>query len=396
MQGHVLAFEEAAGFGGAFIDLSHIALELVKRGVRVTVARSWDGPGWEPLRDAGVTLLKHPKSMLSDHLYERGDVPRHVRKLVFAGEVGLTAAAVGGWYAVWAKRNGVTHIFNNNGIVHNVAGVAAAKILKIPLFSYVQGIADGTSGFRKIVRLADTVFCVSKTTEDSVLAQGADPSRTRLLYPGVDLPSAEDAVPRPADGRVRVGMVGMFMPWKGQIAFLEAFAPVARAHPELDGLLFGRLPSGAQRGYRDEIFAAIERLGLTSRVQVVEDRSEPRRIFPEFDVSVHCSTQPEPFGRVVIEAMSYGRPVIAGPGGPSEVIDQGVNGFRIDPADIKGFSSTIERLVMDRALCARVGLAGRQHVARHFTYPAVLGSLFDRLRETGVALKSVRLFALSV
>ncbi|MBT9559718.1 MAG: glycosyltransferase family 4 protein [Myxococcales bacterium] len=386
MQGHVLAFEEAAGFGGAFIDLRHIALELVKRGVRVTVARSWDGPGWEPLRDAGVTLLKHPKSMVSDRLYERGDVPRHVRKVVFAAEVGLTAGTVGGYYAAWGKRHGVTHIFNNNGIIHNVAGVAAAKMLGVPLLCYVQGIADGTSGFRRIVGLADTVFCVSKTTEDSVLAQGADPSRTRLLYPGVDLPSAADAAPRPADGRVRVGMVGMFMPWKGQIAFLDAFAPVARAHPEVDGFLYGRLPSGAQRGYRDEIFAAIERLGLSSRVQVVEDRSEASRIFPEVDVSVHCSTQPEPFGRVVIEAMSYGRPVIAGPGGPSEVIDQGVNGFRIDPADVRGFTATLERLVSDGALRGRVAVAGREHVARHFTYPAVLGSLFDRLRETGVDL----------
>ena len=64
------------------------------------------------------------------------------------------------------------------------------------------------------------------------------------------------------------------------------------------------------------------------------------------DVVVHASTEPEAFGRVVIEAQAMGRPVIASDlGGPAETVEQGVTGWRVPPGDASALAAAIEQVL---------------------------------------------------
>ncbi len=374
---HIFAFEDAAGFGGAYIDLHHIALCLRARGVRVTIARNHDGPYFDELREAGVTLLEpHARGDLAGALWRKG-VPSPVRRVVFAGELAFNLGVRGSRYALWARREGVTHVFANNGLTLSPSSMTLALALRVPLYSYIQGFPQGSRSFPVLYRVADRAFCVSAMVQRVAIEQGLPPDLTEVLYPGIHLPPPREVS---HDGRVRVGMVGMLMPWKGQLQFLEAFAVVARAVPNADAILFGRAPGPAQEAYRSEILARIESLGLGGRVRLVEDRTRPGDIYPEVDVAVHASTDPEPFGRVVIEAMSYGCPVVAAPGGPSEVVRPGVDGFVVNPRDTAALAEHIALLCRDAVLRQRLGESARAHAAAEYQYPTVLAPLFRAMK----------------
>lgn len=74
------------------------------------------------------------------------------------------------------------------------------------------------------------------------------------------------------------------------------------------------------------------------------------------DVVVHASIRPEPFGMVVIEAMAMGRPTVATVGGgPSEIIQDGVNGVLVPPQDAQRLALEICRLLVDEGRASQLG-----------------------------------------
>ena len=68
-------------------------------------------------------------------------------------------------------------------------------------------------------------------------------------------------------------------------------------------------------------------------MHLVPFQEDIERVYPEFDVTVHYSTRPEPFGRVVLESMACGVPVIAADeGGPREILGgEGEGGWLVEP-----------------------------------------------------------------
>ena len=108
------------------------------------------------------------------------------------------------------------------------------------------------------------------------------------------------------------------------------------------------------------------------------------------DIAIHSSTNPEPFGRVLIEAMALGRPLIAPrEGGPLEIVVDGETGVLIPPRDTAALAGAIDRLVSDPALRRKLGNAGRARVdamfdIRHHVH--ALETIFDEMlafRRTG-------------
>jgi glycosyltransferase involved in cell wall biosynthesis len=83
---------------------------------------------------------------------------------------------------------------------------------------------------------------------------------------------------------------------------------------------------------------------------------------------VHASTAPEPFGRVLIEAMGLGKPLVATVGGgvPEIVID-GETGFLVPPGDDAAMARALGTLLRSAELRATMGERGRRRVHGHFS-----------------------------
>jgi glycosyltransferase involved in cell wall biosynthesis len=86
------------------------------------------------------------------------------------------------------------------------------------------------------------------------------------------------------------------------------------------------------------------------------------------DIVVHASTRPEPFGRVIIEAMALERAVVTTAlGGAAELIEDGVTAVAWTSGTSEELASLISRLVRDPDTRRALGKQGRIRVARDFS-----------------------------
>ena len=85
------------------------------------------------------------------------------------------------------------------------------------------------------------------------------------------------------------------------------------------------------------------------------------------DVLVHCSIYPESFGRVLVEAMACGVPVVATAlGGPTEIIVEEGQGILIPPEDPSAIAREVARLHADPGMRERLAIGGRARVVSAF------------------------------
>ena len=87
------------------------------------------------------------------------------------------------------------------------------------------------------------------------------------------------------------------------------------------------------------------------------------------DIVVHASTDPEPFGLVIAEAMACGKPVVVSrAGGAVELTEPGVNALAHEPGDVPALARCLADLVRDADLRDRLGraalISARQRFAR--------------------------------
>jgi glycosyltransferase involved in cell wall biosynthesis len=153
-----------------------------------------------------------------------------------------------------------------------------------------------------------------------------------------------------------VGMVGRIAPWKGQDVFLRAFA---LAFPSGDerGVLVGA-PLFGEEHYERELRALIEQLGLGDRIELRGFADDVAAELGGFDALVHASVIPEPFGRVIVEGMAAGLPVLAAEaGGPTEIVTDGVDGLLYRPGDVGQLAASLRRIAADADLGERLGRA---------------------------------------
>ena len=174
--------------------------------------------------------------------------------------------------------------------------------------------------------------------------------------------------------RLVVGLFGRVAPWKGQHLAIEAAARL-----DATALLIVGAPLFGEVAYAEELAGLVERLGLTGRVKLLGFREDIPRLMRAVDVVVHTSTAPEPFGRVLVEAMLVERPVIAADaGGAREIVEEGVTGLLVPPGQPDPLADALRRLLDDPALRLSMGQRGRERAERRFTLRPTLEAL-DRL-----------------
>jgi glycosyltransferase involved in cell wall biosynthesis len=207
--------------------------------------------------------------------------------------------------------------------------------------------------YNSVMAKGERVIAISRFIAGIVKTRhGVDPALIRIIPRGVD-PAVFDpdrvtrdrierttsawAVPQGA--RV-VLLPGRLSGWKGQAVLIEAVAKLGRAN--LCCVLVGEGHEREERALR----ARAKRLGVAERLRLVGHCYDMPAALARADVVVHASTEPEAFGRVVIEAQAMRRPVIASDlGGPAETVASGKTGFLVPPGDAVALAATIDRVL---------------------------------------------------
>jgi glycosyltransferase involved in cell wall biosynthesis len=183
---------------------------------------------------------------------------------------------------------------------------------------------------------------------------------------------------RVPDGHAVVMLPGRLTRWKGGLDLIEAIARLGR--DDVCCLLVG---AEQRPGFRRELEKAIERKQLGAQFRVVEDCRDMTAAYRLADVVVSASTDPEGFGRTIIEAQAMGRPVVATDhGGARETIIPGNTGWLVPPGDPAGLAAAIgEALSLDAAEREAFARRARAHIAAGFTRELMCARTIDIYEE---------------
>jgi glycosyltransferase involved in cell wall biosynthesis len=160
---------------------------------------------------------------------------------------------------------------------------------------------------------------------------------------------------------VRIGLIATLARWKGHAVFLRALAQLPDDLDYRAYVIGGPIyqTDNSQRAL-DEFRALAAQLGLADRIGFTGYVSRPADAMRALDIIVHASTEPEPFGRVIAEAMACGRAVIcSAAGGALELVTEGRDALTHEPGNHKALADRIAKLAQDADLRARLGNAGQ-------------------------------------
>ncbi|QXC48234.1 glycosyltransferase family 4 protein [Agrobacterium salinitolerans] len=207
-----------------------------------------------------------------------------------------------------------------------------------------------------------------------IVYNGFDPAKARIYEPGAAarLRAELGLGPQPL-----VGLFGRLSEWKGQHVFLDAIAAMEGVQAVIvGGALFG------QEAYEARIREQASRLGLEGRVRFLGFRPDVPELMAAMDVVAHTSIVAEPFGRVVVEAMMCGRPVVATRGGGvTEIIRDGETGLLVPPGNALALAAAIGRIMSQPALAERLARKGREDVSQRFSLEETCRSVSALLTE---------------
>jgi glycosyltransferase involved in cell wall biosynthesis len=190
-----------------------------------------------------------------------------------------------------------------------------------------------------------------------------------------------------APGTVRVGLIATFARWKGHKVFLEALSRLAPDVPVRGYIIGGPIyQSDGSQWSVQELHHEADRLGLGNKIGFTGFLEDTPAAMRSLDVVVHASTQPEPFGMVIIEGMACSRAVIASQaGGAAEIFVDGENALPHSPGDSAALARQIERLSRDRGLRGKLGQAGRATAQRQYHGTRLAAELLDLYRDVAGA-----------
>ena len=289
------------------------------------------------------------------------------------------------------------HLIHSVGFKMHVLGSwskPANTALMWHVHDYVRSRPLMASLLRRHARHCEAAVTNSKSVAEDFAANCGRTPKAHPVYNGIDLdrfsPSGDtfdldqlSGLPAAKPGTVRVGLVATFARWKGHLVFLRALAALPRHVPVRGYVVGGNIYRTAGSHFAlEELQAESARLGLEDRVGFIGFLENTAAVMRSLDVIVHSSTEPEPFGLVIAEAMACGKPVIvAEAGGALEISALGTNALGHKPGDAAQLTARILTLAGDPELRARLGAEGRRTAEQCFDRRRMVAELISLYNE---------------
>jgi len=245
---------------------------------------------------------------------------------------------------------------------------------------------------RRALLSADILVAPSRYTVDQLVeVQAASRTRVRRLpwplNPDVmNLASRAEGLPLPKgfpDGLVvlAVARLALNERYKGVDPLIRA---VAQLIPRIPSLRLAVIASGDDLPNHERL---ARDLGISDRVRffIALSPAEIAACYSRCDVFALPSTG-EGFGFVFLEAMAFGKPVVAVAfGGVTDIVEHERNGLLAAPGDLQGLACSLERLLTSEPLRISLGKTGADSVRSNFCFEAFRSRLEEILRECGLA-----------
>jgi glycosyltransferase involved in cell wall biosynthesis len=364
--------------GGAETSLRELlaSVRAAEPGWELWLVLGEDGPLAGIARDLGVTVVVQP---LPPALARVGDAGRS------AAWWSLAKAAASA--LIYARGLGrllrqlQPDIIHTNGFKMHLLG-AWKRTRGTPLVWHMHDYVSSRRFMSRLLRVFRKSCTVAIVNSKSVAqdVRSELPGLTVVpIYNAIDLrrfsPAGETLDLDVAAGlapahpeTIRVGLIATFARWKGHKVFLEALARLSTDVPVRGYIIGGPIyqTEGSQWSL-SELQTEAARLGLAGKVGFTGFTEDVPSAMRSLDIIVHASTQPEPFGMVIIEGMACGKPVIASQaGGAAELFVDGETALGHPPGDPAALARQVQRLVSGPQLRKQLGARAQKLAAQRF------------------------------
>lgn len=259
------------------------------------------------------------------------------------------------------------------------AVLVAARTLGVPAVVYAAEIHDSTGARRPVKavaafatrRLTQSLAAAIVCCSDAVARQYA---HATTISPGIR--PAELAADRETSRRELgvvgaepcLAVVGNIAHGRGQADLIRALPIIRRAFPRVRCLVAGAtLDRQADRTYREGLERLIDDLGVRDAVTFAGFVDPVACVYAAADIVVNPARVSEGLGRVALEALAAGRPVVSTRvGAVPDVLRDGTDALLVPPAQPDAMAAAVVVLWKDRRLRERLVEAGRARVLAEF------------------------------
>ncbi|WCM21277.1 glycosyltransferase family 4 protein [Paraburkholderia bryophila] len=267
--------------------------------------------------------------------------------------------------------------YQHDILTRNHFGRVQLNVVKwLVRFAVDQVVVNSQASARSLAALtgiaADSVPVIYNGIDAAAfsLVEGADGAN------GSGIAALRRRLGLPADAWL-AGLFSRLAPWKGQHIALDAIARLPDTHLVLVGApLFG------EDAYARRLHEQAAALGIADRVHFAGFQDDVPAWMSAMDVILHTSTEPEPFGRVIVEGMAAARPVIAAAaGGVTEIVRHRQNGWLVEPGDVDALVKAIDALRADPDLAQRLARQARDDARSAFSVEQYLEKMTQAIRQ---------------
>jgi glycosyltransferase involved in cell wall biosynthesis len=288
----------------------------------------------------------------------------------------LLAFAIEPWrLARLCRREHFDLVHLNNSIKSNLPWMIGAWWARTPCITHERGINPRiVSRVRFCSRFLARIICISDAVRRTVeslklrgprlvtIPNGLDPAEMQVTRPAAEV-IAELGI---APGRQIIGIVGNIKPWKGQEVVIRATGLLKRKMPDVSCLLIGAFGRD-DHNYQRCITQLIANENVRENVVLTGYCANVADYLNVLNVVIHASVAPEPFGRVLLEAMALSKPLVASRGGAApEIVAEGSTGLLFTPGDAGDLATQLERLMADATERERMGRAGYERLCEQY------------------------------
>ena len=204
------------------------------------------------------------------------------------------------------------------------------------------------------------------TQKSEAIWNGIDVNQ-KIQYAAQEINQVRNQFFRSDKDQIVIALVGRINSWKGQQLLLDAFQIIAEKFSNTKLVFIGSAPPN-QENFEIDLKEKIAEYNLQNRSFIIPFQEEIGKFWDAIDIAVVPSTEPEPFGMVVIEAMLSEKPVVASNhGGPTEIVIPNETGFLFHPNDKQSLADALEKLIIDKELRILFGKNGKKRAVETFS-----------------------------
>jgi glycosyltransferase involved in cell wall biosynthesis len=367
----VLFVDHEPRLSGGQQDLVDLVESLDPARVEVHVALPASGPLEERLAAAGARI----------HHVEIDPELRHLSRWVITRRPHVALRYLGAFAGATRRLGRLVRevrpdVVHTNSMKAHLLAIAPVRRRRIPLVWHVRDILQPGWMRRGFVAagglFATRIVVLSRVTGEQFASSRRATRKVRVVYNGLHLDRYRGVAAArwrrrlgASGGEVIVGMVGQIAHWKGQDVFIDAAGKLAGRYPDARFAIVGEcLFPENEDTYSWKIRERAKELGLGGRMVFTGWSDQIGATMNAIDVLVHASRLPEPFGRVIVEGMAAGKPVVASRAGAGpEIVTEG-SGRLVDPGDPDALAEALDDLVGDAYTRLSVGKAAAEAAKR--------------------------------